>query len=104
MCAVSKRVLCGKKLREHKIVKICSKFPKEDYILLTGKVLSPKKTPLSNAAIKILAINLNCFPIKKIYVGVTFTDENGVYGISIPRLLGISYELKAYGAIYENNN
>lgn len=100
MCAVSKRVLCGKKLRGHKVVKVCSKFPKEDYILLTGKVLSPEKIPLSNAAIKIMAIDLACFPVRKRYIGVTFTDEKGTYGISIPRFLGISYELKAYAAIY----
>lgn len=101
MCAVSKRILCGKKLMNHKIVRICSKFPKEDYILLSGKVLSPNKIPLSNAAIKIMAIDFRYIPVRKRYMGVTFTDEKGVYGISIPRFLGVSYELKAYAAIYE---
>ncbi|NFO15298.1 carboxypeptidase regulatory-like domain-containing protein [Clostridium botulinum] len=99
MCAVVQRVLCGRTLMCCKIVKLDYTFPKEDYVLITGKVLSPDKIPLPNAAIKVFSIDKRYTPAKRKYIGVTFSDEKGVYGISIPRFLGVSYEFKAYGAI-----
>ncbi|MDR5585911.1 MULTISPECIES: carboxypeptidase regulatory-like domain-containing protein [Clostridium] len=101
MCAVVREILCGKKLMHCNRVNIDSTFPKNDYILITGKVISPYKVPLPYAAIKVFSIDTRYSPTKKKYVGVTFSDEQGIYGISVPRYLEISYELKAYGAIYE---
>ncbi|MCS6131958.1 carboxypeptidase regulatory-like domain-containing protein [Clostridium botulinum] len=101
MCAVVQEVLCGRKIMCCKLIKIDSTFPKEKYILITGKVLSPDKIPLQNAAIKVFWIDENYTPAKKHYIGVTFSDEKGIYGISIPRFLDVSYVFKAYGAIDE---
>ncbi|MGN2371286.1 carboxypeptidase regulatory-like domain-containing protein [Clostridium cagae] len=101
MCAVIQEVLCGRKIMCCRLVRVESTFPKEQYILITGKVLSPDKIPLPNAAIKVFSIDKRCTPVKRKYIGVTFSDERGIYEMSIPRFLDISYELKAYGAIYE---
>ncbi|AOR23409.1 carboxypeptidase regulatory-like domain-containing protein [Clostridium taeniosporum] len=101
MCAVAKEVLCGNEIMFCKVVEIDSVLQKEEYILITGKVLSPDKIPLSNAAIKVFSIDDRYTPAKKKYIGVTFSDEKGRYGISIPRNLNVSYEFKAYGCIYQ---
>ncbi|MBW6409472.1 carboxypeptidase regulatory-like domain-containing protein [Clostridium weizhouense] len=99
MCASVKKIISGKKIRKCKIINFNVIFPESEYILVTGKVLSPYKNPLANAAITIFSIDKRYCPAKKKYVGITFSDEHGIYGVSIPRNLGISYEFKAYSSI-----
>lgn len=101
MCAVMKTRLCGKKLKCCKVVTLNYQLPESKYVLITGKVLSPFKKPLPNAAVVVFSIDENSFPYKKKYIGVTFTDRCGLYGFSVSSLNGVSYELKAYSNIYQ---
>lgn len=101
MCAVLKKRICGKKLICCKVVTLNATFPRSEYILITGKVLSPFNKPLANAAITVFSIDGRYTPHKKKYIGVTFSNEHGVYGMSIPRNLEVSYELKAYSYIMD---
>lgn len=100
MCAVIKKRICGKKLICCKVVTLNATFPESKYILIMGKVLSPFKKPLPNAAITVFSIDERYTPHRKKYIGLTFSDESGIYGMSVPRNLGVSYELKAYSYIY----
>lgn len=88
---------------------ICSKIVTADvtlsatmFILVKGTVYSPKGEPLSNAAVEILLVeNSHIHAIEKT-LGVTFTIEDGSYGISLPRLPRMSrkqYKLKAYSPV-----
>lgn len=72
----------------------------ESYVLVKGEVLSPNKIPLKNAAITVTIIEKNIDgEVIKSFLGVTFTDEKGEYGISLFFKAGISYEFKAYSAV-----
>ncbi|MGL5348546.1 MAG: hypothetical protein ACRDA3_14455 [Peptostreptococcaceae bacterium] len=64
------------------------------YFFLTGKVYTPDKTILKNAAIKIYQIDNILNPPIITLAGVTFSDEYGTYGISL--LTGKSYILHAF--------
>ncbi|MGL5312912.1 MAG: hypothetical protein ACRC92_06665 [Peptostreptococcaceae bacterium] len=64
------------------------------YFFLTGKVYAPDKSLLQNAAIKVYQVDNITNPEKKNFVGITFSDEYGTYGISL--LIGHSYILCAY--------
>jgi hypothetical protein len=67
-----------------------------EYVLVTGKVYSPNKEALKNIAIKINMIDKSTFPPKKEFLGVTFTDEDGVYGISLLWAKNYEYQLIPY--------
>ncbi|GAA0076325.1 hypothetical protein UT300005_07030 [Clostridium sp. CTA-5] len=100
MCCL-KKIISGQKLICCEVINMDVTLPKSDYILITGKVISPSKEPLCNAAITVFSIDDRCSPAEKKYVGITFSDEYGNYGVSISRNSEVSYEFKAYGSIYE---
>lgn len=65
-----------------------------EYFFLTGKVYTPDKNIIKNAAIKIYQLDSSLNPPVQILAGITFSDEYGTYGI--PLLIGKSYVLYAF--------
>lgn len=96
MCAVVKKLICGNELIRDKIFKIDTILPNDKYILLKGVVYSPEKKPLKYAAIDIVQINSNLKEEKNI--GVTFTLEDGSYGVPLLWGKGYSYKLTVYSS------
>lgn len=99
MTKVVKKAISGEELCKSGIFTLNIKLPKENYVLVTGIVLNPKGEPLPNCAITISKIYKNGKDEKGIYAGLTFCDEKGVYGVSLPVECGVSYEFKAYCSI-----
>lgn len=64
------------------------------YFFLTGKVYTPEKNIIKNAAIKVYQLDKTVNPPIQILIGTTFSDDYGTYGISL--LLGKSYALYAF--------
>jgi len=96
MCAVVKKIMSGNELIREKIVTINTILPNDKYMFLKGIVYSPLREPLSGAAIDIFQINSNVNPPLEKNIGVTFTLENGSYGVPLLWGKGYSYKLTAY--------
>ena len=63
-----------------------------EYVFVTGKVYSPDNEVLINVAVAITLIDKNINPPIKTFLGVTFSDEEGIYGVSL--LWKNNYEYK----------
>jgi len=96
MCAVVKRIISGNKLIREKVITINTTLPNDKYILLKGIVYSPLGEPLSGAALDIFQINSNVKPPIEKNIGVTFTLEDGSYGVPLLWEKGYSYKITAY--------
>lgn len=96
MCAVVKKIVSGKELIRKKIVTINTILPNDKYILLKGTVFSPEGQPLPGSAIDIVQINCNVKPPIEKNIGVTFTLDDGSYGVLLLWGKGYSYKLMAY--------
>ena len=96
MCAVVKKIISGKELIREKIVTINTILPNDKYIFLKGIVYSPDRKPLPGSAIDIFQINSNVNPPIEKNIGVTFTLEDGSYGVPLLWGKGYSYKLIAY--------
>jgi len=96
MCAVVKKIIYGKELIRKKIVTINTILPNDKYILLKGVVYSPQGQPLPGSAIDIIQINSNVNPPLEKNIGVTFTVEDGSYGVPLLWGKGYSYKIIAY--------
>lgn len=92
----SRYTITGFNLMRFKTVKVDLQCGESRYVFVTGKVLSPNGKPLPNSAVAIYRIDESSNQKKKIYAGVVFCDERGVYGISLPRSRKYSYIFKAY--------
>jgi hypothetical protein len=64
----------------------------QEYIFVTGKVYSPDKEVLPNVAVAITLIDKNTTPPIETFLGVTFSNEEGTYGVSL--LWKNNYEYK----------
>jgi len=69
------------------------------FILITGTVYSPTGKPLPNAAVEILLVDDSHIPSEEKTLGVTFTLQDGTYGISLPRISEKQYKLIAYSPV-----
>lgn len=69
------------------------------FILVKGIVYSPTGEPLPHAAIEIRLVDDSHIPSTEKSLGVTFTHQDGSYGISLPRILGKRYQLVAYSPV-----
>ena len=96
MCAVVKKIISKEELIKKKVIIINAILPNNKYILLEGVVYSPQRKPLPNAAIDIVQINDNVIPPQVKEIGVTFTVEDGSYGVPLLWENGYSYKLTAY--------
>lgn len=96
MCAVVKKIISKEELIKNKVITKNAILPNDKYILLKGVVYSPQSKPLPNAAIDIVQINSKVIPPKIKDIGVTFTMEDGSYGVPLLWIKGYSYKLTAY--------
>lgn len=71
--------------------------PSKRFFLLKGMVYTPDKIPLANAAIEIWQKYSGCKKEKRL--GVTFSDEFGCYGVSLPADRNSEYILLVYSSI-----
>ncbi|MDR3594081.1 hypothetical protein [Clostridium sp.] len=99
MCAVVRKIISGKELRCKEVITINAILPNDKYVLLKGIVYSPDGKPLPNSAIEIIQINKNINPEVRKSIGVTFSLENGSYGVPLLWGKGYFYKLIAYSPI-----
>jgi hypothetical protein len=93
-------IISGCKVICCEILEIDMTLPANPYILLKGIVYSPKGEPLPHAAVEVLQIDKSVYPEEERSIGVTFTNEEGSYGITLPRCEPYDYKLVAYSALY----
>lgn len=72
--------------------------PGSSLLLLTGTVYSPLGIPLSDAAVEILSFHPES-PGEVVRLGLTFTLSDGTYALSLPRIPGRQYKLRAFSSI-----
>lgn len=94
MSEAKKIIVSGKKIVEEEIVDISTTLANNKYFFLTGAVYQPNGEPFEGAAIVVYEIDDSVEPKKKEFVGITFSVEGGVYGISL--LVGKIYTLVTY--------
>ncbi|MHC1747913.1 MAG: hypothetical protein AB9856_05905 [Cellulosilyticaceae bacterium] len=93
MCAYVNKWIRGCCIARCKIINLNIELPSEKYVLIQGSVCTAGGVPLANAAIAVFKMSRTC-PLQEIYIGMTFTLEDGSYGISVPR--GSDYKLVCY--------
>lgn len=96
MCAVARKFLTGCELDNNKIITLNFQFTNEGYFLLRGFVLTPTGEPLPNAALEITLMDRKYNPPRESFIGVTFSQSDGRYGISLPFKLNYYYTIMAY--------
>lgn len=96
MCAVARKYLTGYELDKNEIIDLNFYFNNEIYFLLTGVVFNPIGEPLPNAALEITLIDGRYNPSRENIIGVTFSQSDGSYGISLLLKFKCSYRITAY--------
>jgi len=96
MCAVARKLLMGCELENNKTIDLNFHFDNERYFLLMGTVFNPIGEPLPNAALEIELIDKRYNPPREKLIGVTFSQVNGSYGISLPLKLKCFYRITVY--------
>lgn len=98
MCAVARRIITRTELIRKKVITLDAVLPGStgNYILLKGVVYTPEGHVLPHAAIDIIQTNSNMVPPITKKVGITFSLEDGSYGVSLLWGKGYSYELVVY--------
>lgn len=97
----SKIVLSGCQIICCEVITVDMILPANSYILIKGIVYSPNGDPLPDAAVEVLKIDKTVEPPIETRIGVTFTMQDGSYGISLPRASSsYAYKLTAYSSIY----
>ncbi|RDY23319.1 carboxypeptidase regulatory-like domain-containing protein [Romboutsia maritimum] len=94
MSESKKIIISGKNLVENEVLNINTTLANNKYFFLKGIVYTPKGETLPNAAIEVFEVDNSTNPPQKYSIGVTFTIEDGSYGISL--LTGKSYVLVVY--------
>jgi hypothetical protein len=94
-----KIILTGCQIICSKIVTADITLPVNAFIFVKGKVYSPTGKPLPNAAVEIRLIDNSQIPSIEKSLGVTFTERDGSYGISLPRISEKQYKLIPYSPV-----
>ncbi|WBW96212.1 hypothetical protein [Oceanirhabdus sp. W0125-5] len=83
------------------VKKTCLNFEFEELnqTLLKGLVVNSDNQGLENAGIEIISINTTTNT--EISLGITFCDENGEFGVSLPSRPYLQYKLNVYSGLYE---
>lgn len=96
MGLIERKTVHGYELIEKNIVKVDFYLKSTGHALLKGVVLSPTGEKLANVAIEVTIIDNNYNPPKEKFVGITFSNQDGSYAISIPVKKGYLYEIVTY--------
>lgn len=99
---VIKKIITGSELASGECIFIKSKFEVSEYTLIKGYV-SHNNEPIKNAAVIIICIDKTIEPVRENILGVVFTDENGVYGISIRVRESCEYKIEVYSSYNEED-
>ncbi|MGL4911902.1 MAG: hypothetical protein ACRC3Y_05645 [Romboutsia sp.] len=94
MSESKKIIVSGQKIIDEEILDISTTLKNNTHFFLTGVVYSPSGEPIIGAAILVYEIDDSINPKKKEFVGITFTIEGGIYGISL--LIDKTYSMVAY--------
>lgn len=96
MGLIERKIVHGYELIEKNVVKVDFSLKRTGYSLLKGFVLNPIGEKIANVAIEVTLIDNDYSPPKKKIIGVTFSNIDGSYAISIPVKKGYSYEIVTY--------
>lgn len=94
--ATIKKIIPGCILYECDIYTLNGIFPIKDRIIIKGTVHFGDKNIVQNAGIIISQFDASYEPPKFLYKSVTFSDEFGKYGISVPWNKNSMYVLQVY--------
>lgn len=94
--ATIKKIITGGVLCECDVYTLNGIFPLKDRIIIEGTVYFDDKNIVSNVGIIISQFDTSYEPPKFLYKSVTFSDEFGKYGISVPWSKNSTYVLKVY--------
>lgn len=89
-------ILTGCQIICSKIVTVDATLLPNKYIFVTGIVYSPIGQPLAGAGVVVYLVDNTMLPPMEKRLGVTFTMEDGSYGISLPSVKCKEYKLVAY--------
>lgn len=92
---VIRKIISGSELERGEYIFIKSKFEESKYTLIKGHVYH-RNEPIKNAAVIIICINKITTPYTEYSIGLVFTDENGVYGLSVRINNGCEYRIEVY--------
>ena len=92
---VIKKIISGRELELGKYVFIKSQFEESKYTLIKGHVYH-KNEPVENVAVIIICINKTTIPYEEEIIGLVFTDENGIYGLSVRLNNEFEYRIEVY--------
>lgn len=84
---------CAKDVQHCTILNADFLINSKNTVFISGFVSGPNGKPLKNCAIAVNSITNNSI---KTFVGVTFTDDTGSYGLALNTNSNFSYELTAY--------
>lgn len=93
--SVIKKVISGSALSCGEPIIINSKFEENEYTLIKGYV-SHDNNPVANAAVIVTCIDKKTIPWTENVLGVVFTDENGIYGMSVRVSEKCEYRMDVY--------
>lgn len=97
--AVMRKVISGEKLCANNVTEINFNFGSNynsGRTLLKGRVVSYYGKPINKAAVEVTVFDESYWPHKKVFHGVTFSLENGEFGISLPYKENYSIKFTAY--------
>lgn len=93
MSEIMKIIIPGDELINKDIYTLDVKLAQNKNFFITGTIYDDKKKPINNAAVTVYQID-DIDHETKTLVGITFTCEDGTYGISLP--CGYAYILIIY--------
>jgi hypothetical protein len=81
------------------VITIDFELPNRNFFLLKGTVYTPKHEPLPNAAIEVIQKFKWYDNYQEKSMGITFTKEDGTYGMVLPICTMSDYILVAYSPL-----
>lgn len=95
----SKLLILGGQNSCNQVITIDFLIPNSNFFLLKGTVYTPKYEPLPNAAIEVIRQFKSNDINREQSIGITFTKEDGTYGMVLPIHPNCDYILVAYSPL-----
>lgn len=97
-----KKIITGSELASRECIVINCEFESSKYTLIKGYVSYDNK-PVKDAGVIVICVDKSIVPFVENIIGLVFTDENGIYGISIRINEKCEYRMEVYSS-YNNEN